>query len=340
MGLFSRLATHPVYNTRAVALRTGVPADTFRAWERRYGLPTPARSEGNQRLYSDRDIATIAWLRDQTRAGMTISQAVDLFRSRDALSPDEQAATNGSTATPLVAIEAITETPTLSRFTNAIVEALVAYDSRTASLVLEEVLALVPVEDVCLKVLQPALYEIGDRWQGGEILISVEHFATSFAVRKLGTLFSLSRPEHGRGPIVATCLEGELHEAGLLMTCLFLSRRGLRVIYLGPNLPMDDLIATIQDIRPPLVLLSASTAEGAMHLAHASRAIKQACVNLGAAAHVPEIGYGGRIYRDVPSLRNHVDGVYCSRDANEAVAAIAEILDRAESQESPLAVGT
>jgi DNA-binding transcriptional MerR regulator len=67
--LFSRLATRPVYNTRAVVLRTGVPADTFRAWERRYGIPSPVRTDGNQRLYSDRDVALIAWLRDQTRTG-------------------------------------------------------------------------------------------------------------------------------------------------------------------------------------------------------------------------------------------------------------------------------
>ncbi|HLL49709.1 MAG TPA: MerR family transcriptional regulator, partial [Thermomicrobiales bacterium] len=74
MELFSRLATRPVYNTRAVVLRTGVPADTFRAWERRYGIPSPVRTDGNQRLYSDRDVALIAWLRDQTRTGVTISQ--------------------------------------------------------------------------------------------------------------------------------------------------------------------------------------------------------------------------------------------------------------------------
>src|SRR3954471_22159999 len=80
--MFERLSAEPIYNTRAVVQRTSVPADTFRAWERRYGVPVPIRTPGNQRLYSERDIATIAWLRDQTSEGMTISQAVALLHSQ------------------------------------------------------------------------------------------------------------------------------------------------------------------------------------------------------------------------------------------------------------------
>ena len=334
MGLFSRLATRPVYNTQAVVQRTGVPADTFRAWERRYGLPNPARTEGNQRRYSDRDVAMIVWLRDQTRSGLTISQAVELFRSRDDLPGDlvDQFPTTG--------VDFEEDVPAdharLSRYTHQLVDALIAYDSRSASHVLEEALAIVPVEDVCLEVLQPALYEIGARWQRGEILISGEHFATAFAIRKLGSLFNLSRPEHGRGPVLAACLEGELHEVGLLMTCLFLSRRGIRVIYLGPNLPLSDLIATVKDIRPPLVLLSSSTPEGAADVGRASHQIRHAVEFTGNGAKPPLIGYGGKVFIDMPFLRDEVDGVFCGRNAEEAVTAIDACLGRSETgTESP-----
>ncbi len=340
MGLFSRLATRPVYNTRAVVLRTGVPADTFRAWERRYGLPAPARTSGNQRLYSDRDVAMIAWLRDQTRSGMTISQAVELFKTRDAMPlADNFAETALADAGSDVQRDHDIDHG-LSRYTSELVKALIDYDSREASQVLEEALALVQVEDVCLHILQPALYEIGNRWQQGEILISAEHFATSFAVRKLGSLFNLSRPEHGRGPVVATCLEGELHEAGLLMTCLFLSRRGFRVIYLGANLPTQDLIETVDEIRPALVLLSASTPEGAVHLAHASREIKGAFAAAGREhAWVPEIGFGGRVFLEVPQLQEGVDGIFCGRDADEAVEVIESVMARVTAA-LPGAVGS
>ena len=74
-------STEARYNTKAVVTETGVPADTFRAWERRYGTPMPHRTASGQRLYSERDIAIVRWLRDRTAAGMTISQAVRLLAS-------------------------------------------------------------------------------------------------------------------------------------------------------------------------------------------------------------------------------------------------------------------
>src|SRR5215207_1482761 len=69
----------PIFNTKAVVRETGVPADTFRAWERRYGVPHPQRTHGGHRLYSERDIAIIRWLRERTEEGMNISHAVMLL---------------------------------------------------------------------------------------------------------------------------------------------------------------------------------------------------------------------------------------------------------------------
>lgn len=332
MGLFDRLRAEPVYNTRAVVQRTGVPADTFRAWERRYGLPIPARTEGNQRLYSDRDVATISWLRDQTRAGLTISQAIQLFRSRDdaTSSPptgvDAPAAPN---AAPLPTWHDPSDAR-LARFQDEVVDALIRYDALRASRVVEEALALLALEDVCLHVLQPSLYEIGRRWAAGEIGISAEHFASAFVIRKLGALFNLSQPEHGRGPIIAACLEGELHEVGLLLTCLFLSRNGYRILYLGPNLPLEDLIDLAQRLRPPLILLSASTAEAADQLAAASHEIKARCrIPDDPDVRPPVIGFGGLIFINHPELHQGVEGVFLGQNADEAIAAVEQVFPSA-----------
>src|SRR3954470_15686551 len=77
--LLAQFSTAPVFNTKAVARETSVPADTFRAWERRYGMPRPQRTAGGHRLYSERDIAIIRWLRDRTDEGVNISHAVLLL---------------------------------------------------------------------------------------------------------------------------------------------------------------------------------------------------------------------------------------------------------------------
>jgi MerR family transcriptional regulator, light-induced transcriptional regulator len=322
VGLFSRLAAEPVYNTRAVVQRTGVPADTFRAWERRYGLPCPARTGGNQRLYSDRDIATIAWLRDRTGSGMTISQAVELYRRKDTEADNAPAGDGGGGGAATY-----DDNPHLAQIAEQMVEALVGYDAHTATKALEEALAFLPIEDVCLRVLQPVLYEIGRRWERDEISVSAEHFASAFVTRKLGALFNLSQPEAGRGPVVAACLEGELHEVGLLLTSLFLSRRGVGIVYLGPNLPIDDLIDTIRRLRPPLVVLGATTPEAAEHLAAGVAEIRARCAGGG---FVPAIGYGGYVFVERPELRDGIDGIFLGVNADEAARRVDRVLAERE----------
>ncbi len=70
----------PMFNTKAVVQQTGIAAPTLRAWERRYDLLSPERADNDYRLYSERDIILIRWLKERVDAGMSISQAIALFR--------------------------------------------------------------------------------------------------------------------------------------------------------------------------------------------------------------------------------------------------------------------
>ncbi len=67
----------PTFNLKAVVRETGLKPDTLRAWERRYGLPEPDRTEGGHRLYSQEDIEILKWLIGRQDEGMSISRAVD-----------------------------------------------------------------------------------------------------------------------------------------------------------------------------------------------------------------------------------------------------------------------
>lgn len=336
MGFFDRLRVDPVYNTRAVVQRTGVPADTFRAWERRYGLPMPSRTAGNQRLYSERDVAIIGWLRDQTRDGLTISQAVALFRTEDDQPSASITREGGPRPSDPEAQSRRSQNGApqdrLAAYRDEVIEALITFDAARADRAVEEALALLPLEDVCLNVLQAALVEIGERWLRGDVSISSEHYASHFVMRKIGTLFNLSRPEVGRGPLLAACVEGELHEVGLLLTCLFLSRRGYRIVYLGANLPIDDLLDATNRTKPALVLLSASTHQGAERLIAASRLLSgsapapSAGLDAPKDQHRPLLGYGGHVFLVDPGLCENVEGVFLGRDADEAVATVDRML--------------
>src|SRR5574342_1000362 len=82
------VSTTPVFNLKVVLKETGLPADTLRAWERRYGLPVPERTPGGHRLYSQRDIETIKWLMKRQAEGLSISRAVDMWNEQIASGTD------------------------------------------------------------------------------------------------------------------------------------------------------------------------------------------------------------------------------------------------------------
>ena len=242
----AHLSTAPIFNTKAVARETGVPPDTFRAWERRYGVPRPQRTAGGHRLYSEHDMAVIRWLRDRTEEGMNISHAVMLLTNvaEEAPQPLENDAARA-----------------IERMAGELAVALTSFDAAGAERVISEAFSIYPFEHVLLDLVQPAMVEVGERWHRGEINVAAEHYATEFVRRKLASLLNVFDNNATRETIVVGCAPHELHDMGALFASLFLIRRGWHVVYLGQQVPLADLLDTVQKVRPALVCLSASTAE-------------------------------------------------------------------------------
>jgi MerR family transcriptional regulator, light-induced transcriptional regulator len=309
----AQLSASPVFNTKAVARETGVPADTFRAWERRYGVPRPQRTAGGHRLYSERDIATIRWLRDRTDEGVNISHAVMLLTNT--LDPTETAP------------EGNDEARAFRQLADEIVEALTIFNSPQADQILSEAFSIYPLERVLLELVQPAMVEIGERWHRGEINVAVEHFATQFVRRKLASLLSIFEGGARRATIVVGCAPGELHDLGALLSALFLVRRGWHVVYLGPQVPLFDLLETVEAVKPSLVCLSASTMETALELIPVARGLVQAYPWL-------HVGYGGRVFNLNPEFRHSMPGIFLGHDARELVDIVVQLLSRGSSSTS------
>jgi MerR family transcriptional regulator, light-induced transcriptional regulator len=307
LGSFS---DRPSFNTKAVARETGVPADTFRAWERRYGMPHPQRTAGLQRLYSDRDIAIIRWLRDRTSEGMNIGQAVQLLASMLEAVPKEA---------PTDAARSI------ERLHAEFIVALTGFDLPYAERLATEAFALYPFETVLLDLIQPVMVEIGERWQRNEINVVAEHFASQFMYHKLARLLHLFEGSAQRATIIVGCAPEELHELGTLMAALFLTRRGWHVIYLGALVPLADLTATVQALKPALVCLSASLLEAALGLSEVAHALKSAA---------PDVlfGYGGRAFNINPELRRTMPGIFLGRDARELADSVAGLLQQGSAR--------
>ena len=303
-----RASDRPTYNTAAVEQQTGLRPATFRAWERRYGFPKPRRLPGNQRLYSDQDVAAIRWLQRRTDEGLSISHAIRLLHVR---------LREGVVAHPQRGVEPGRPTAAMA---DDLLRALLMLDAATAEQILREAFAMYRVEEVCLGVMAPTLVEIGERWHRGEIGVATEHFASSFVRRKLFSLFNAYEAGRGRGLVFAGCAPDEWHEIGLLMISLFLVRRGIRLSYLGPNLSADDGLAeTLRHHRPDLLIVSAAcetTAERVHDLASIIEALPEPR---------PGLGFGGHGFDD-EARRQRVPGTYLGPDAEAAVRIVEHLL--------------
>jgi DNA-binding transcriptional MerR regulator len=306
---FLKYASEPIYNMKAVSQRTGIPAPTLRAWERRHKALAPGRSSGNYRLYSERDIAILLWLDQKTKTGLSISRAVALL--------ELMLAGSASPPSPDLAPDRLQNLPRLSV---SLSDGLSALDERAAGAVLAEAFALYPIEDVCEGVIAPALARIGDDWHAGRIGIATEHFATSYLLGRLLAL--LNAQPVGEGPLILVgCAPGERHEIGVLMLALMLRRVGHNARYLGGDVPLPDWARAIRELEPSVVAISAMTAHSAGMLV----GLEASLAGLPP-ARLPHIMLGGLGFRDgapaLPGLRAEL----AEGDLRASVARIRELL--------------
>ncbi len=303
--------TVPEYNTRAVEKLTGIPADTCRAWERRHGLPNPARTAGNHRLYSERDIAIVRTLKQMTDDGVSISRAVAIARRRlETVLAADPAPENRS------------DQDCIGDIRERLVSAFIHFSTSGANRTIEEALALFGPETVALEIIQPALVDMRQRWERGEVCVAMEHFATSWSMHKLAALFNASQPEYGRPTVLASCVEGEMHELGLMITAVVLSRAGFRVVYLGANMPAAELTEAVRRVEPDAVVLAAPSETSVAPLREAIAAVRSSV-----AAVDPLIAYGGKVFEELAHRRDDIDALYLGPDARSACDLLREALD-------------
>jgi DNA-binding transcriptional MerR regulator len=247
---------NPVYNIKAVARLVGLLPVTLRAWERRYGLPTPQRGGQGYRLYSEYDVRILRWLKGQIDAGMSIGRASDLlhdlqFQGQDpAALPSPRA---DHSATP-------------AELQEQFMLALCRFDEAAANHILRRCFSIYAIDQVLLEIVQPTLVGMGEAWHRGELSIAAEHFATQFCLQSLMSLLASSPPPHRFGTIIAACAPGEMHQIGLLMLVVMLRWRGWDVKYLGQDLKLERIVEALSPIHPRLLLFTATRPESAANL--------------------------------------------------------------------------
>ncbi len=313
----STLRQEPVFNLKVVVRQTGLKPDTLRAWERRYGLPNPERSGGGQRLYSQRDIDTIKWLMARQREGLSISRAVELWEQLKVEGRDPLRA-----ATPMAVPAAPIPAPqpaggTVAQLREQWINACLAYDEQRAEQLLNQAFALYSPETVAIELLQRAVAQVGEGWYKGDVTVQQEHFCSSLAVRRLEALVMAAPPPLRSGRILAACPPEEHHVIGLLVLTFLLRRRGWDVVYLGADVPIEQLETTVAIIQPQLVIMAAQLLHTAATLRELAQVLQQGRVPLA---------YGGLVFNLLPALRERIPGHFLGEQLEGAPQVVERLL--------------
>lgn len=230
----------------ALSRATGIPVETLRTWESRYGFPIPERKPSGHRLYSIESVARLRRIAEALARGHRAGQVVVasdegltqlLGTSSDATSaPPPGADTNAVELLPLVA----------------------ALDAdRLTRVLFSDWARLGAIEFLQGRVI-PLVRAVGAAWESGQLSIRHEHFASE----RIGDLLRVLRlpfDERARGPLVVLgTLPGETHGLGLQLAALVLAHAGCRLLYLGTEVPPSEMLQLAHDLNARALGLSVS----------------------------------------------------------------------------------
>jgi methanogenic corrinoid protein MtbC1 len=196
-------------------------------------------------------------------------------------------------------------------------EACLNFNENTAEQVLNQAFALQPLETVCIEVLQRGLSEIGEMWYRAEASVQQEHFTSALAQRRLDALITAAPPPTRPQTILIGCTPGEQHTFTPLLLSLLLRRRGLKVVYLGANVPIQRFNETLISVKPHLIILSAQQLQSAHGLQETAAYLN---------ANGGQVAYGGRVFNLIPELRNRIPAHFLGESIQEAMQSTETLL--------------
>ena len=238
---------HPI---QVVSRRTGLTADVLRAWERRYQAVTPGRTETGRRLYSDADIERLVLLKRAAGAGRSIAQVA-------ALSSAELASLVQEDET--IALQSPPRGSSGVNESNAWVAECLAAVERYDGIGLRRAIAAASLElsesALIDRLLGPLMHEVGERWHSGTLRVAHEHLATATVQWYLGELTRRHvRPD--APTIVMAAPAGQRHQVGAMLAAAAAISEGWRVVYLGSDLPAEEIASAATHSKARCVGLS------------------------------------------------------------------------------------
>ncbi len=229
---------------KIAAQRSGLSPQRIRMWEKRHGILTGTRGPTNRRQFSASEVEHLGLLREATEAGHRIGDIADLPATElrrliaDPAAPARATApgSDGAIARALDAIQQLDEEA---------LRQLVAEEQATHG-----------HQGMLQRFIAPLLARIGEKWSAGDLRSHHEHFATATLRTVLLEGAHTFAPEPGAPTLIATTPAGQLHEMGAVLAAAAAKNQGWRVLYLGANLPAEEIAAAARASGATLVALS------------------------------------------------------------------------------------
>jgi MerR family transcriptional regulator, light-induced transcriptional regulator len=237
-----------MFTIGALSRATGVPPDTLRTWERRYGFPKPERTDTGHRRYSQATLERLRLVREALQLG---HRAATVIHTEFATLRDLVEQARGTEA---VQGEQLLNLRIIDRWLDLVRR----FDGRTLDRELRGSIAALGVPSFLAMRAAPFIQALGDRWADGLLGVRHEHFASErlseFFIRQWRPLSDACS-----GPaVICATPAGERHALGLQMAAFTLALNNLRVVYLGADLPANEVVEAVMQHSARAVVLSAA----------------------------------------------------------------------------------
>ncbi len=224
------------YSIKDLENISGIKAHTLRIWEQRYEILQPKRTDTNIRYYDDDDLRLLLSISMLNGNGVKISQIAKMSRTE----------IHGACGSMPVVLDEF------DHQVNMLSLAMIELDEERFEKVIAGSTLKHGFEETMVKVIYPFFEKVGILWQVGTVRPAQEHFITNLVRQKI--IVAIDAQEHVKGDDIPKYVlylpEGEMHELGLLFACYVLRSRKNRVIYLGQNVPEQDLESICESYAP------------------------------------------------------------------------------------------
>lgn len=230
-----------MFTIKWVAERLGVAPGTLRAWEQRYGIVRPGRTEGGYRLYDEDDLDALTQMVRLVADGIQPAQASQLVLA----GPPRPEPAALSVAAPGLPDPGL------------LISASRSFDTAALEGALDAAFTAAGFEFVVDGWLMDALRQVGKAWAEGHLDAAQEHFVSAGVMRRLAAAFDAAGNPRGGPHVLVGLVPGATHEIATLAFATVLRRAGLRVTYLGGDLPVASWAEAVRVSRPDAVVLGA-----------------------------------------------------------------------------------